>query len=61
MAGRKDSTSGAFLSLHDVDVPAPLKDLFPEGQALSEEQFRRDISSTELRKRATAALSASSP
>ncbi|KAG2501910.1 hypothetical protein HYH03_000408 [Edaphochlamys debaryana] len=51
VAGRKDAASGSFLSLADVDMPPELADLFPPSLALSEESFRLDISSTELRQR----------
>ena len=45
VAGRIDS-SGAFLSLADMDVPAEHRDRF---QGIPESQYRFDISSTEVR------------
>jgi hypothetical protein len=48
VAGRLDSGSGSFKGLHDIDVPQELADLF---HGISEEAFRLDISSTELRKK----------
>ncbi|KXZ52323.1 hypothetical protein GPECTOR_10g955 [Gonium pectorale] len=51
VAGRKDSTTGRFMSLADVEMPPELADLFPPELALPEEAFRLDISSTELRQR----------
>ncbi|GIL49814.1 hypothetical protein Vafri_6129 [Volvox africanus] len=50
VAGRKDAVSGRFLSLADVDMVPELADLFPV--SLTEEKFRLDISSTELRQKA---------
>ena len=44
VAGR--NAGGAFRTLADVDVPAGFASMFSE---IPEEEFRRDISSTELR------------
>ncbi|KAI4313883.1 hypothetical protein L6164_026829 [Bauhinia variegata] len=46
VGGRK--VDGAFKVLEDIDVPEELKDLFI---SIPAEQFRMDISSTEIRKR----------
>lgn len=68
VAGRKDPSTGKFLRMADVPVPDEIADwgLFA---GLTEPQFRKDISSTELRKRiaqqqaaaSTAAAEAKSP
>jgi hypothetical protein len=51
VAGRADSESGRFLTLQDINVPESLQamDLFT---GLSEDEFRTDLSSTELRAKA---------
>lgn len=46
VAGR--ATSDGFLGLEDLSIPDPLRDLFV---SLSEDEFRADVSSTELRAR----------
>ncbi len=51
VAGRKDPGTSRFLTLADVDMPPELADLFPAQLALQEDDFRADISSTELRQR----------
>lgn len=51
-AGRLDSATGQFKGLADIDVPPQLADMFAE---VPEGEFRVDISSTELRKRAAEA------
>lgn len=47
VAGRVDAT-GHFLGLDDISIPASFRDLF---RAISPEDFRMDISSTQLRAR----------
>ena len=44
VAGRRDEDH--FYTLPDLELPAQVRDLFEE---LPEQEFRRDISSTELR------------
>eukprot|EP00955_Chlamydomonas_euryale_P081178 363540-Chlamydomonas_euryale.AAC.5 len=46
VAGRRDEQDGRFKGLEDIDVPPQLADLFI---GLSEDDFRVDLSSTELR------------
>ncbi|MEW5297071.1 MAG: hypothetical protein WDW36_000303 [Sanguina aurantia] len=68
VAGRKDPSTGTFLAMADVPVPDEIAawGLFT---GLTEPQFRKDISSTELRRRSapqqaaasTAAAGATSP
>lgn len=50
VAGRFDAARGRFVSLRDVAVPAEFVDLF---EAIPESECRVDVSSTELRQRAT--------
>ena len=47
VAGRMEEASGQFKGLAEAKVPDELKDLFC---GLAERQFRRDISSTQLRR-----------
>ena len=46
VAGRRQGEAGRFLNLHDIAIPHAYRELF---EALSEEAFRRDISSSRLR------------
>ncbi len=46
VAGRFDQTQGRFLTLDDVSVPGPFRDLF---EAIPESEFRLDLSSTQVR------------
>lgn len=46
VAGRAGDESDRFMTLEELHIPRELNDLF---QSVSEEQFRADISSTELR------------
>jgi hypothetical protein len=48
VAGRVDDTNGRFQRLQDLNIPPDFANLF---QAVPETYFRRDISSTELRRR----------
>jgi hypothetical protein len=54
VAGRLDSVSGQFRGLEQANVPPELQDLF---MGLAEREFRRDISSTEIRRRMSDRLS----
>ena len=52
VGGRVDGNTGRFLGLHDINVPKFLQDMGVKFDAIAEDAFRLDISSTELRRAA---------